>query len=179
MIPRKGVDEFQELLNGYAEESDRSAAANAPAPDSPGPQGEATTSSKSLDKAALFRRILAEDGYRSTIDEDGDLSLRIQGRWFVLFASNDDPPYFRLTIPNLFECADEGETEQALSLVNEMNRLYKVAKLMVIDGRVWCNVEMFLDPIESFRATFERCTDLLCEVCGDFQRQMRRSPEPA
>ena len=178
MTSREDADAFRELLNGFAEETDRPAGDTAPASESPVPQREDSQSAGRLDKAALYGRILAEEGYRFTTDEDGDLSIRIQGRWFCLFASDDDPQYFRLAIPNLFECTSEPETQQALSLVNDMNRRFKVVKLTLLDGRVWCSVEMFLAPLESFRATFDRCADLLCEVGGDFQRRMRGRVEP-
>jgi hypothetical protein len=178
MTSREDADAFRELLNGYAEELGRPACNGASAPSSPVPQGEEAASAGRLDKAALYSQILAEEGYRFTTDEDGDLSIRIQGRWFCLFASDDDAHYFRLAIPNVFECTSEPETVQALSLVNEMNRHFKVVKLTLVDGCIWCNVEMFLAPLESFRAMFERCVDLLCMVCGDFQRRMRGKVEP-
>ena len=55
----------------------------------------------------------------------------------------------------------------------------KVAKFVVVDSWVWCNVEMFLIPLDTFRATFERCVELLSEACGDFRQRMKRAPEKA
>jgi hypothetical protein len=63
--------------------------------------------------------------------------------------------------------------ELALDLVNQMNKSYKVVRFVLVDGWVWANVEMYIDPLSAFRGTFDRCADLLCEITAEFRRRMR------
>ena len=166
------ADEFERLLNGYAEEP-----GGPDSPTSPGSDATAAAPTPGADaKRALYQRVLEEEGYRFTVDEDGDFSLRREGKWLVLFV-DDDPVYFRLSAPNLFECKSEAQVDLALVVANEMNRAYKVVKFVVVDGWVWGNVEMYLQPLDVFRATFDRCADLLCETASEFCRRMRRTSE--
>ncbi len=170
MTAENDADEFERLLNGYAEEPGSPSTPAGPRTGRPAPSPESGT------KLALYRKALEEEGYRFTVDEDGDISFRCEGKWYVLFVDSD-PMYFRLTIPNLFECKGQQQADLALVVANDLNRSYKVAKLVVVDGWVWCNVEMFLIPLDTFRATFERCVELLSEACGDFRQRMKRAPE--
>ena len=116
----------------------------------------------------------AREGYRYTVDEDGDLSIRREGRWLVLFASDDDSQHFRLSIPAFWECESEAEANLALELVNEIDKEYKVVRFVLKDGWVWASVKMYLEPMSAFAATFDRCADLLCETTAEFRRRMRR-----
>lgn len=179
-LPAAAPDDFTQLLNGYAESS-------ATPPAGTCEQAPPAAEERIAAKRTLYEEYLKAEGYRYTVDEDGDLSLRREGRWLVLFASDDDAQHFRLSFPAFWECESEAETDLALDLVNQMNRGYKVVRFVLVDGWVWSSVEMYLEPLSAFRGTFDRCADLLCEATADFRRRMRRgtaetsspSPEPA
>ena len=63
-----------------------------------------------------------------------------------------------------------------------MNKNYKVVRFVLVDGFVWANVEMYVDPLEAFRGTFDRCADLLCETTAEFRQRFRhamKTPAPS
>ena len=187
MIPKDDPAEFEKLLNGYTANLDAAPAAQAPPPGpsasthTPTPVPHDQTPAPTADpstKRALYTEYLKEQGYRFGVDEDGDLSIHVQGRSLCLFADEEnDPGFFRLALPNFFECQDDDQTRRALVVANDLHRQYKVVKFTVVDGCVWASVEMFIEPLASFRSTFGRCADLLCEACGDFRNRMKKPPE--
>ncbi len=189
--PTPQADDFARLVNGYADLPNDPAAPNLPSPPGPaaatsatGPPGPprdpsekapSTPEERIAAKLALYEEYLKSEGYRYEVDEDGDISLRREGRWLALFASDDDPNYFRFSVPNLWECDGERETALALETANQMNRTFKVIKFVVVDGWVWANVEQYFHPLEAFRGSFDRSADLLCETAADFRRRMRKA----
>jgi hypothetical protein len=189
--PAPQPDDFARLVNGYAELPSDLAAPNAPpalgaattaaAAELPAPPGDpsekatSTPEERIAAKLALYAGFLKSEGYRYEVDEDGDISLRREGRWLALFASDDDPNYFRFSLPNLWECEGEREEQVALETVNQMNRTFKVVKFALVDGWVWANVEQYFHPLEAFRGSFDRSADLLCETAADFRRRMRQA----
>ena len=181
------ADDFARLVNGYAELPPESGTpVEAPPPAANASEKEPSTPEERIAaKLALYEEFLKAEGYRYEVDEDGDISLRREGRWLVLFSSDDDPNYFRFSLPSLWECESERETQVALETANQMNRSFKVVKFIVVDGRVWANVEQYFHPLEAFKASFDRSADLICETAADFRRRMRkamageRRPEPA
>ena len=187
MTPREDPPEFEKLLNGYAVNPDAAPAAQAPplgpsaATHTPTPVPPDQTPAPTTDpstKRALYTEYLTEQGYRFGVDDDGDLSIHVQGRSLCLFADDEnDPSFFRLALPNFFECQDDDQTRRALAVANDLHRQYKVVKLTVVDGWVWASVEMFIKPLEHFRNIFDRSADLLCEACGDFRHRMKHPPE--
>ena len=169
------TDDFTRLVNGYAELATDPGAASEPAVGLPSADDKPPTpEERASAKRAIYEEYLKGEGYKYKVDEDGDISLRREGRWLVLFASDDDSQHFRLGIPNLWECQSEAETDLALELVNELNKGYKVVRFVLVDGWVWATVEAYLDPLSAFRGTFDRYADLLCETTASFNRRMRQ-----
>ena len=184
-LPTSPEDDFTRLVNGYAELPAEPTASSAPAtppaaadaPATPGDTNDkepSTPEERIAAKLALYEEYLKAEGYRYKVDEDGDISLRREGRSLVLFAGDDDAQHFRLSFPAFWECESAAETDLALDLVNQMNKGYKVVRFVLVDGWVWANVEMYLDPLSGFRSTFDRCADLLCETTAEFRRRIRR-----
>jgi hypothetical protein len=174
-------DDFSRLVNGYAETpADPAAppvptAMTAPPAAEPSEDTPSTPEERIAAKRAVYEEFLKTEGYRYKVDEDGDISLRREGRGLALFASDDDPNYFRFSLPNLWECSSEREAQLALETANQMNRTYKVVKFVVVDGWVWANVEQYFHPLEGFRGSFDCSADLLCETAADFRRRMRKA----
>ena len=180
--PSTATDDFTRLVNGYADLPENLAASPAPAatetavsPADAPERTRATPEERIAAKRALYEEYLKAEGYRYKVDEDGDLSLRREGRGLVLFASDEDTQHFRLSIPAFWECESAAEADQALDLVNQMNKGYKMVRFVLVDGWVWANVEMYIEPLSAFRSTFDRCADLLCETTAEFSRRMRRA----
>jgi hypothetical protein len=88
-----------------------------------------------------------------TFQKDGAFSFDLYQQ---LLKSN------RMT-PKDFEEGQKGELilKKARQAINELNADLKVIKLYIVRNNVWAGVEMFIDPIENFRAVFPRSMRLL------------------
>jgi hypothetical protein len=104
------TDDFTRLVNGFADfpaDPTSPSAPSAPSTAEPSATPSAGTSEQTpptaeeriAAKRALYEEYLTAEGYRYKVDEDGDISLRREGRWLVLFASDDDSQHFRLSFP--------------------------------------------------------------------------------
>ena len=69
----------------------------------------------------------------------------------------------------------EDEDEQARQAINELNADLKVIKLYIVRNNVWASVEVFIDPIENFRAVFPRSIRLLANGVNKFREKMTPS----
>ena len=192
--PATRADDLGQLLNGYAELPADGTLPPVPPPaaaaatgdgegGAPPTKGRPTPKERIAAKRTLDEEYLKNEGYRYDVDDDGDIALRREGRWLTLFASDDDSDYFRFSCPNIWECESEREAKVALETVNQMNRTFKVVKFILVDGWVWANVEAYVHPLDTFRGSFDRCADLLCETTAEFRRRMKKAmaeaPRPA
>ena len=107
-----------------------------------------------MSKVAKYMEFLREEGYVPKFDEDGDVVFKCEGRTYILFAEEKDATYFRLAFPAFWEIESADEEDQAREALNDLNAKMKVMKLFIVRDNVWASVEMFLDPIDSFKAVF-------------------------
>jgi hypothetical protein len=116
---------------------------------------------------------LASEGFRPSVDEDGDIRFRHEGRTLFLFRDPKDPEYFRVALPGAWECESPEEETRALAAANAVNRDLKVVKCVLVDGVVWISVELFLDPPEAFRPVFSRLLDVIGSAAWQIRGRMR------
>lgn len=76
--------------------------------------------------------------------------------------------YFRLILPNIGT-----RNEKTLTILNELNASYKVAKAFVVKQSVWVVVEFFLSSYENVFFLFDRSLELLPLVEKDFKNRTR------
>src|SRR5262249_34009666 len=114
-----------------------------------------------MSKAERYCENMREEGYGRRVDDDADVVFKKEGRTYSQFADEEDKTYFRLAFPAFWEIESEDEDEQARQAINELNADLKVIKLYIVRNNVWASVEMFIDPIENFRAVFPRSIRLL------------------
>jgi hypothetical protein len=126
-----------------------------------------------MTKAHLYMDYLREEGYVPRLDDDGDVVFKYEGGTYILFADEKDPAYFRLAFPNFWEIESEEEERQVLDVINELNGRLKVVKFFIPRDDLWASVEMFIDPIENFRAVFARSISLLSQAVGMFRDKMQ------
>lgn len=123
-------------------------------------------------KATVFMNWLSEEGYRPTLDDDGDVQFKYEGLTFILFGEEEDSTYFRLVLPAFHEFSDENSKAVAYLAAVEIAHQYKVAKIYFVKDTAWAAAEMFIDPIENFSKVLERCLKLLVSAGRDFVNRM-------
>ena len=104
------------------------------------------------------------------------LNFRYEGWNFLLWHDADEPLFFRLTLPGIFDVTDENYA-QALMACNMLNWNYKVVKASLYeyneDGRqrasVWVCFEQWLDGSNPQSDLVNRAINALMEVAERFQ----------
>lgn len=135
-------------------------------------------------RAQAYLDYLAEEGYRPSFDNDGDVEFRAEGFYLCCFANEDDPHYLYVTAPHVWSLSGEPDTERerALELAARMQMQYKGLKVVVLSESVWVSYQGFLPDEDGFKAVMPRVIDLLLTGVRDFHRGMREeggSDEPS
>lgn len=105
-----------------------------------------------------------------------------EGWNFLLWNDADDPLFFRLTLPGIFDVSDENYAV-ALLACNTLNWKYKVVKASLYDfeesgkrqASVWVCYERMLDtPVADSDQTVTRAVTALVEAAEYFQTLVER-----
>lgn len=108
----------------------------------------------SLSKSArLCYNWLSEEGYRPSIDNDGDVAFKAEGYNFYVISDTRDPNYVTVLLPgietiDLDEDSDDSILQllSALAACNEINQTKKMVKASINDnGDVNLSTETYFD----------------------------------
>lgn len=107
----------------------------------------------------LVENWLRAQGFRSSVDSDGDLSFRYEG--VPMFCSNDDndPLFLRIFMPGIYTV--KGDREKVLEAISTINREIKAVKAFLVEDRLWISLEMYVDSTPDIDDFIERCLDIL------------------
>lgn len=121
-------------------------------------------------KADLVLQWLQDEGYKHQVDEDGDVPFRYEGKGMYFFPDEDES-FFRLAIPNVYECESEEDHVRILEVCNSLNKDYKVLKVFLVNQKLWFAIEMFIDNTPNLNDFFDRCCHILA-IAYDEGRKM-------
>lgn len=98
----------------------------------------------------------AEEGYRCNVDEDGDFYFKYQGKNILFIKDVDDPKYYRLVMPNIYDIEEESETYRIEDICNDISAEIKCVKAYVVKNNksVWLSIEFLLDPENVYLKSF-------------------------
>jgi hypothetical protein len=113
-------------------------------------------------KTNLITEWLSNEGYKHTVDEDGDVIFKYQGANLVCPAESNDPLFFRILMPGIYEI--EGNREKCLEAMNTVCRERKVVKAFSVENTIHLSIEMLMDSSPEIEDFFERCCDMLIEA---------------
>ena len=105
----------------------------------------------------LYVDFLTEEGYKPTVDSDGDVRFKKEGMTYFISVHSNDPQYFRIVLPSVWKIEDETERLQALTACEFANSRIKVAKMFSVKDHVWVAAELFVNKPEDFKPLFNRC----------------------
>ncbi|MBQ6862203.1 MAG: hypothetical protein IJN98_06290 [Alistipes sp.] len=120
--------------------------------------------------------ILREEGYLPTIDDDGDIKLKVQGLTYYVICDSDDDVYLRVWLPSFWSIENNEEFAKAHFVANKVNREYKVAKVTINknNDNTHAQCEMFISPDDpQLKRILLRLFNLLSSVRSDFAEGMR------
>ena len=107
------------------------------------------------------------------------LNFSYKGWNFLLWHDKQDPLFFRLTLPGIFDVTDENFAE-AIMAANNINWKYKVVKAVVYDyedehesgASVWMCFEQLLDASPNVDDIVPCAIQSLLDACDDFMKEM-------
>lgn len=128
-----------------------------------------------LEKAQIYQRYLAEEGYAPKIDSDGDVIFKAEGKAYFFSIDAKDEPFFRLVFPNFWNIESNDELVKVIIAANHATMLTKVAKVYVNpDGKnTTASVEMLLPNPNDFRSVFHRSLALIQASVNNFVDKMK------
>lgn len=131
--------------------------------------------------AELYVNFLTEEGYRPTVDGDGDVQFKIEGGLYYIDVETDDPPYFRVVFPNFWSIENPDELTRAYGAADHATASTKVAKVYLRPDLLdtIAAVEIYVDPPEQFKTVFPRTISALQSAVGVFRDRMRGEPAAA
>jgi hypothetical protein len=122
--------------------------------------------------AEYFDKYLKDEGFAVTIDGDGDLIFKQEGRTYVLIIDEKDPDFLRLAFPNFWSIESEEERKRATSSAMTATAKTKVAKVYLAGDNTWAAIETFAKP-EGFAPFIARGLMALRAAANNFAETMR------
>ena len=120
----------------------------------------------------LVKDWLAREGFRATIDDDGDLQFKYQGFTMWVTPDEKDPLFLRIILPNIYEVNEENRAA-VLEALNKVNCDLKAVKGYVVGENVWLSIEMYIDASPEIEDFIERCLDILLAGHRKFGEEMK------
>jgi len=129
--------------------------------------------------AEFYRDFLNEEGYRASIDEDGDVSFKHEGGNYFISIYEDDAEYFQLVYPYFWEIESDAEREQAIAACIETTRGQKAAKIFMVKDNlnVTAAAEAFFASREDVKNIFPRYIRSIQSAVSAFREVMRKGQE--
>lgn len=126
---------------------------------------------------SAIKEILAEEGYRPSLDDDGDITFKYQGYNILIMPDEDDKLYLRFVLPNFWPIESEVEREQAVEVSVKVTRRVKAAKVFPVKDQMWATVEIFLSSEKCLKDVLDRILSVLRASVEAFSEEMRAFSE--
>ncbi len=123
-------------------------------------------------RAKMYHDFLEEEGYSPTIDSDGDVIFKSEGRTYAILIDERDEDFFRIVFPNFWPIENSQERQKVEQAALQATAETKVAKVFPVRENVWASIEMFCSPPEVFKAVFARSMSALRAAVGTFAEKM-------
>lgn len=124
------------------------------------------------ERAKLYEDFLLKEGYTPTIDQDGDVIFRAEGRTYAILIDERDEEFFRIVFPNFWPIESKQERLKVEQAALQATAETKVAKVFPVRDNVWASIEMFCSPPEVFKTVFARSMSALRAAVGSFAEKM-------
>jgi hypothetical protein len=122
----------------------------------------------------MYMSYLTAEGYAPSIDSDGDVAFKREGRPFWIEVNEEDLEYFRIGYLANYSLDYEYEEFQFPIAINYATRSTKVAKVYSLDdgGRFMISAEIYLVRPEDFKFVFNRMVNAINRARENFLSKM-------
>ncbi len=122
--------------------------------------------------AEKYVSFLSGEGYRPSLDEQQDVVFKKEGLSFIILVDPSDSLYFRVVCPNIWSAEEEKSRCRILVACDKTNYGHKVAKLYLVNNKVWATGETFLSGPEAYKPVFERIMSVLLRSVSYFVKEV-------
>lgn len=124
-----------------------------------------------------WMEFLAAEGYRPSLDADGDVTFKGDGGYYLILMDPADEQFVSINFPNFWSLDSADEKARALGAANSATMLTKVAKVVVVEVRdeVWAVADLFLEGPEQMQDLVGRALDTIKAGVAKFTELMRAS----
>ncbi|WP_110656607.1 hypothetical protein [Salinicola halimionae] len=97
---------------------------------------------------------------------------------FVLVVAADEPAFFQLMLPGVWQAADAANRTLLLETANDVMNILKAAKLVVHNEAVHVSVEQFVEGPDQGVALIPGLLELLKSAVAEFQERLGMGEAP-
>ncbi len=134
-------------------------------------------SSEQTPLAQYIERLRAEEIDIEAMDEQA-ARLRQDHLEFVLVVAADEPAFFQLMLPGVWQAAASSNRLRLLETANDVMNTIKAAKLVVHQEAVHVSVEQFVSGPEQGAALIPGLMELLKSAVAEFQERLGMGEAP-
>lgn len=127
------------------------------------------------ERAQAYMAFLADEGFRPTLDADGDVVFKVEGYMYYI-SIEEDEEFFRLIFPNFWPLETEVERTRAEAIALRLTSRMKVVKVLPTERGVLATIEMFSPTPDSVFPIFQRSIQAIQGAVRAFVEEMRRAP---
>lgn len=120
---------------------------------------------------------LADEGFRPSLDEDGDVTFRFEGYTFIIVTSTNEPTVLTLVLPYFWPLDDAAERQRALEAAMAAHRQVRIGRVTVLDTNVTASVNAYLPDAESFQQVLLKSLEGLKYLSVKFREHMHAQLE--
>ncbi len=100
-------------------------------------------------------KYLDSEGYRPSIDDDGDVSFKVEGLSYCILVDPGDKTFFRVLLPSIAKVEEDKSVYSMLAGAIVCKDI-KVAKVLLLKNHVHVFVELFCADEDAFIAVLDR-----------------------
>jgi len=92
---------------------------------------------------------------------------------FAFECFEDDPYYFRISIPNIFQL-NESNKEWAIKELNDLSTKIKVARLIRVENDLWAVADEFVYSMDNIEYLFQRTISCLKTLYNELKKDYNK-----
>ena len=115
---------------------------------------------------------MTEEGYRPSLNADGEIMFRFEGKTCYLQTSEKDHDALRIVIVNFHPLKTKADREKATVAAQEATASTKVVKIFTLDDDTWCVVELLMPEPERFPEILSRTLSAIRAGLASFSKTL-------
>jgi hypothetical protein len=125
------------------------------------------------ERLQAYMRFLTDEGFRPSVDADGDLAFKVEGRTYWIFVDEDEE-LFRVVSPELWQVQGDEERGRVDAVALRVTDHTKAAKVLTTRQGAVATIEMFASSPASVFPVFNRVMQAIQTAVRAFAEEMRR-----